>query len=328
MRSIPDRVLPLLLGSLCLLLAVWTSSCVPRPERSPLHSPLVTAPAPTAPPLAPSPTPSLSIPPTLTPPRLQQWPTLVPRGSSERTDNPVPLESNLFLSFEESGGDLALKMWTERIYPCYNYRVVADLIAPGPAIKINIEGIYQPGLCGLALGPARQEVKLGQLDGAHNLVFIYQGLRDRYRLAVSSERITLTPKRVGFTRPIYETWLRLPQDAVWIVAGARMVTVERTPTVPDRAVYTAEAERFFSRLEEMGAERFNPQEGIYSSIWFAPPWSGWSREDRGYPFKQPDIRYYHYSGSATQLQELVENYPSEAVWIAAYTWRGGRYTAR
>ena len=107
-----------------------------------------------------------------------------------------------------------------------------------------------------------------------------------------------------------------------------MLTVERTPTVPDRAVYTAEAGRFFSSLEEMGAERFHPQEAIYSNFWFAPPWPGWSPEDRGYPFKQPDIRYYHYPGPATQLQELVENYQSEAVWITAYTWRGERIRPR
>jgi hypothetical protein len=339
MRSIPDRVSPFLLGSLCLLLAVWTSSCVPRPGRSPLHSPLVTAPAPTAPSPASSATPRLSVPPTLTPSSLQQWPTLVPRGSSERTDSPVPLESNLFLSFEESGGDIALDIWTERIYGCYNYEVVADLAVRGSAIKISIEGVYQPQFCQDALGPARQEVKLGQLDGAHNLVFIYQGLRDRYRLAVSSERITITPKRVGFTRPIYETWLRLPQDAIWIVAEASTLTAERTPTVPDRAVCTAEASRFFSGLEEMGAERFNPQEGIYSNSRFVAPWPGWSWDDRGYTyipitdnsgylFKWPDIRYYHYPGSATQLQGWVVNYQSQAVWITAYTWRGERYTAR
>jgi hypothetical protein len=263
----------------------------------------------------------------------------VPQDSSERTDSPVPLESNLFLSFEESSGDIVLKIWTERIYPCSNFGIVADLRSRARQLKITVKGIHKPEFCLTAMGPATQNISLGPLDRAHNLVFTYHGLRDRYRLDVSSERITITPKRVRFTRPVHETWLRLPQDAIWIVAEANTLTAERTPTVPDRSVYTAEARQFFSRLEEMEAERFDPQEGIYSNRQFVPPWPNWSWEDEGrthipitdsgfYLFKWPDIRYYHYPGSAAQLQELVENHRSETVWITAYTWHGERYAAR
>lgn len=256
--------------------------------------------------------------------------------SSTLEPQTVPLDSNLFLAFEETGGRITLKVWTEKFYGCCNFQVDAELSYPGrQQIEIAIRGVYRPKVCLTEMGPATWKVSLGRLDGAYELAFIYKGLRDRYRLTASSVSITLEPDEVQFTWPKYEMWLRLPPEAIWFVARARTVDPEGKTVYLDRSSYQAEVERFFAALEGLGAEPFVPPEGVYSNRWFVPPWSNWWQSDSGYiripinarsfhEFKWPDIRYYRYAGAPERLKELVQNHSSAAAWITGYTWEGER----
>jgi len=246
----------------------------------------------------------------------------------------VPLDSNLVLAFEEAGGEVTLKMWTEKIYGCCNYQIDAQLSHVGPQqLEMVIRGLYQPEVCLEAMGPATREADLGRVDGVYELVFVYQDLQDRYRLTVSPASISLQLDEARFTWPKYETWLRLPPDAVWFVAQARTVDSEGTPVALERPTYQAQVDEFYAAVEGLDAELFVPPAGAYSNRQFVPPWPGWwhSKGDAVeipiddhsfYHFKWPDIRYYHYTGSAERLQELLQEYNSATVAIGSYTWEG------
>ena len=246
----------------------------------------------------------------------------------------VPLDSNLFFAFEEAGGQITLKVWTEKIYGCCNYEIDAELLHPNPReFEVMVKGIYRPAECLTTTGPATWEVNLGELDKVYDLVFIYEDLRSHHRLTISPESIVVKTEETEFTQPKYETWLRLPPDAIWFVAQARAVYPEGTSATVERSTYEADVERFFADLEKLSVEPFVPQEGIYSNRWFVPPWSGWWQsegeyilipidEHSFYHFKWPDIRYYHYSGPAEPIRELIQGYSSAIVSIAGYTWEG------
>ena len=246
----------------------------------------------------------------------------------------VPLDSNLFFAFEEAGGEVALKVRTEKIYGCCNFEIDAEFSQPSQErLEIAISGIYHPEICLTVLGPATLEVNLGALDGKYELDFTYEKLKDHHRLTVSPEHIALRPGNVAFTWSQYERWLRLPPDTVWFVTEAPIVDRSGTPVAVDRLAYDLTAEAFFAAVEDLGAEPFTPIEGVYSNRRFIPPWPSWSQPHKGYTqipiddrsfhsFKWPHIRYYHYTGPITRLAELLREYYTEVFWVTGYTWDG------
>lgn len=217
---------------------------------------------------------------------------------------PLDDDNRLRFTFEEVGGDVTLKVWTEIWYLCPTNPVVAELVSPGPQqLEIVIEGIFLlPGCTSRLGGPATWQVDLGQMSGSYDLTFVYEDWSDRYQLTVSPERITLEPEgEEFFLWPQYQTWLHLPPDTVWFVIQARMKGPGRVDLTPTRSTYESEVKQFVADLESLGAEPFSPQPGFYSNRWIAPPWPDWWQgediqvrldESRFYVLNESEISYY------------------------------------
>lgn len=250
-------------------------------------------------------------------------------------DGTVPLDSNLSFAFEEMSGQITLKMRTMKEYGCSNFPIEAALSRPeSRKLELVIEGVHWPIICKESQGPARLEVNLGYLNGVYELAFAYEGLRDRYQMGVSPERIALEPVETTFTWPEYDVWLRLPPDTVWFVTRARTVHAGGTPVVLDRSTYQAQVGAFFADVEKLGAVRFVPEEGVYSNRGFISPWPSWwgsrggyteiHRDDRSFhSLEWPEIRYYRYAGTNESIRELVEAHRSNTLGIVACTWEEG-----
>ncbi len=249
-------------------------------------------------------------------------------------DQTVALDSNLLFSFEEAGGNLVLRMRTEKIYGCSNYPIDARLDHPGDSRwLITVRGILRRVMCETALGPAEWETTLGALDGEYELVFEYAGTQDRYRLTVTSRAVRVEVLANAFTWPRYSQWLRLPPGTVWFVAQACQGTALATPVPIERSVYREKLKEFFAAVESLGLEPLIPEEGIYSNRDFIPPWPAWHLvkgdrveipldENRSSELHWPEIRYFKGSGEPGQFSGLIENYRSQSICIGVYPWTG------
>jgi len=243
------------------------------------------------------------------------------------------LERNLIFTLEEAGGQFTLKATTQRMYECRGFSVSLQAIHSEPQqLDIVIQGFNPPGWCGdNFVAPARGEAALGALEGTYTLRWRYGDLQDVYQVTVTPDAVSVQPEQTQFTWPQYETWQRLPADTIWFVMA-------QNPELPRddqaRAALAAETSRFFAAVEALGAEPFNPAEGIYSQRLFIPPWPGWLREGQGCTWLRVDIwkdycviwpvvRYYHYTGPLEPLRALVQPYTRNSpILLGSYLWTG------
>lgn len=95
----------------------------------------------------------------------------------ERPDNPTIL----------------LGMQTERIYPCFNYSILADVFSGPGAITVFLKGIHRPEDCLRAVGPATYLKPLPLSPGSHHLVFAHGSASDRFMVEVTTSSIRISP---------------------------------------------------------------------------------------------------------------------------------------
>jgi hypothetical protein len=232
-----------------------------------------------------------------------------------------PLNSTLLFVFEEATGEFTLKLRTAKEYGCL-MPIAATLARPGPGqIAVTIDGIDGRGACPAAIGPARLDIPLGQLDGVYELTFVSGALQDRYRLTLTAGSLVIEPLAAAFTWAPYQAWLRLPAYTVWFVTSPCEYNAQMTPQPLDRARYQVTVDALFAAVEQRGAVRLELAEGPYTQKDFMIPWPSWwgtrgeytvipilGRDDARHELRWPVVRYYEYRGSRTELQAVVEEY--------------------
>jgi hypothetical protein len=263
-------------------------------------------------------------------------------GAIERdtSDLLLPLDSHLVLDLREVDGEFTLHLTSTKWYPRFEHRLEATgSQAPLTATRatstaVEIEGLAQVGLAPDGGGVATAEIPLGELFGIHNLTISYVddsgelALEDRYGIIVTGERVLIRSHEISFTWPIYNTWLRLPEDAIWFVAQSRAAD-----DAADLEEYEEAVDLFYEVIEALGADPLALQEGVYTHQLFIPPWESWQEADGdlvqvslnhevAYLFKWPDIRYFTYSEDLDSILEIMQASCTEEIAITAYTAAG------
>jgi len=144
-----------------------------------------------------------------------------------------PLEGKIIFSlteryenYNEVGNPrIKLSMYTEKIYPCFNYFIVTKVLHLDKKISVKVLGIAIPNYCLYALGPARYETFLDLPEGEYPLSFSYEGAIDRYVLELSVSSIKVTCKDSSFTRLEFPLVWRYPPMSFAYLCGTTTETM-------------------------------------------------------------------------------------------------------
>jgi hypothetical protein len=252
----------------------------------------------------------------------------------------LPLDSHIVISLSEVGGELSLILSSARWYPYFEHQIEltggqVPLAATNPTtFTVDIAGITRTDLAPENGGVATAQIPLGDLFGIYNLTLSYEddsgelALQDRYGIIVTEGRIIVRSQEISFTWPIYNSWMRLPEDALWFVVHSRA-----TGEAADLDEYEEAVEIFYESIELFGAEPLTLQEGVYTHNLFVPPWDSWQVADGdltqvslnnevAYLFRWPDIRYFVYTDDIDIVLEIMQEYCTEEIGITLFTASG------
>lgn len=142
-------------------------------------------------------------------------------------DSVTPLDSKVEFKVVESYDyyetiappQIFIEMITEKIYPCSNYGITTDHTIGNKSIDIEIIGIYKPGVCLTALGPARASIKLGEISGVYEIMIHGKGFTDEYNLLISDSLIILDGNETPNTKHSTDFMYRYPKNSFAYLCG-------------------------------------------------------------------------------------------------------------
>lgn len=188
---------------------------------------------------------------------------------------------------------LYLFMETEKIYPCMNYSIEADIELQGTALNVDIRGVYQPEICLTALGPAVKGEFLKMEDGVYSLKFrngpVFQS---SYEVSIADDAVIVTEfSGQTFTLPKFNVWWRYPRNSFAVICG----TTTETAWV---------FEDFLGRLQagvDLVAHEFPPHGEI-----------GYPRAPQGHQINHPSRCFIHegdadFAAAGEILREYVRD---------------------
>ncbi len=112
-----------------------------------------------------------------------------------------------------------LGMQTERIYPCCNFSILADIYSNASIVTVQLKGIFEPEACLTALGPATYSKPLALPAGTYQLVVVNGSKSDRRLLEVTTSSIRISPSTTTVSVvPSSLTW-RIPAKSFAYVCG-------------------------------------------------------------------------------------------------------------
>jgi hypothetical protein len=206
---------------------------------------------------------------------------------------------------------IMLSMRTEKIYPCFNYSIITEVLHLGKEISVVISGVYIPNVCLTALGPARYQTFLDLSVGEYLLSFSYRGAVDQYVLKVSDSSIEIACKDSSFTRLQFPLFWRYPPKSFAYLCG----TATETKWICDDFLDTLQSN---IKLEEF---QF-PDSGVIP----------YPTSSMGYYSDMP-AKYFLYEkeedfDDAIELlerysQEVIVNY--KGVGVSLINWRNKNY---
>ena len=115
-----------------------------------------------------------------------------------------------------------VELQTEKIYGCSNFGIKASSKIENKSIVIDILGIYKPGVCLTALGPAAGRIKLGHLTGIYEIKFNYRTFSDKYNLLITDSLIILDGKETPNTKPLINFAYRYPKNSFAYYCGTSL----------------------------------------------------------------------------------------------------------
>lgn len=130
-----------------------------------------------------------------------------------------------YLNWSESADpNIFLSMQTDEIYACCNYSILANTGWVNGKLRVDVLGIYRPGICLTATGPAKFRRQLDLPTGEYELEISDHPKIDRYRLVVTETSIRLQPQETSFTTPKSTLAWRYPRKSFAYVCGTNVET--------------------------------------------------------------------------------------------------------
>lgn len=211
------------------------------------------------------------------------------------------------------GTSIQLRLSTVRNYSCLGYEIPARLrMAPGE-LRVEVGGVkLRPGPCPAALGPASGGVVIPETArGTFTLRLRYGKQEDQYRLVIEEDRLELVPLRARFSAsqsPL--VLLRAPEGALHLQCifkdwenRCREHAAAGGPTCA----------KFFADPEIARLEPLELKAGAYSLAIFSSP---------------PGCFVHAPQGVEALVRHISEHYrdPSNCLYIALHTWKGGGFS--
>lgn len=151
---------------------------------------------------------------------------------SEGPSARAPIDNDIIFKFVEGYRDstgecepeIMLYMETDRWYGCCNYSIESEISLLGNEITIKLLGIYMPGVCLTAFGPASSREFFSLPDGIYLINFIHGFSMDKYVLNVSDSCLEIFNRVVTFTRPEFYAYWRYPPNSFVYLCGTKTET--------------------------------------------------------------------------------------------------------
>ncbi len=226
-----------------------------------------------------------------------------PKDDVEQIDSKILI--NLREELSPQGRNLMLDCQTEKIYPCFNFGIMNNVVQKSNLFKIKFLGIFVPEICLTALGPARCYINLGQLnDGNYSLSLEVNGQVISAQLTVSKNVYKINYQQnphFAFKNPeLY----RVPDNLIW---GWIDYYDDSLSVVADS---------FLDSLQILGAQTVQLEKGDY----------GFFKVDSlnnlifsGFPKR---TFAYKYEDTLEEIQELIFRYYFPSIQISLSDWRG------
>jgi hypothetical protein len=139
----------------------------------------------------------------------------------DSNDASYPIDSDVIFrvyegwpeGYSEQVPAVLLEMETEKIYSCYNFKIVADVELRDREVQINLHRVYSPDVCPNGSSPARM-LKILPLDqGIYTLRIIRNRSADEYDLVITESSIQITGTDTAISRTENELNWRVPPQS-------------------------------------------------------------------------------------------------------------------
>lgn len=113
-------------------------------------------------------------------------------------ETPVKMiNSDILVSSKYKNGKVYIDAVTEKEFQCLNYSIDNSILREKKIITVNFTDVSILGICLTALGPAKAEIDLDELErGDYILKFILDGVNTEAKLSVGS-KLTLELIKAG-----------------------------------------------------------------------------------------------------------------------------------
>ena len=153
-------------------------------------------------------------------------------GIEDDTGTTSPIEGRIsfsiyegFASYDgEQDPAVLLTMRTEKIYPCFNFSIVADVDVYQRIITVNLQHISKPPLCLTALGPAAFEKQLSLPEGTYVLAVKSQEGTDIHAVEVTPTYIQIRAGTSLVSVPQATLVWRVPERSCAFICGTTTET--------------------------------------------------------------------------------------------------------
>jgi hypothetical protein len=112
---------------------------------------------------------------------------------------------------------LKLKLITTTEYPCINYGLTTSQFTNGNTLIVRFEGVFYPGICLTAIGPATKHIDLP--TSITKLVFLNGSTIDKYDISTTNEKVQINLIQSSFTQSLYDNTFRYPDNSFAYVCG-------------------------------------------------------------------------------------------------------------
>jgi len=205
-----------------------------------------------------------------------------------------------------------LTMLTEKIYPCYNFSIVADVnVRPG-LITIDLQHVLEPAVCLTALGPATVEKQLNIPAGTYALFIKSHQGTDMHALEVTSTYFQIRAGTSTVSTPQASLVWRVPERSFAFICG----------TTSETGWICADFADSLTALP--GLTEFSFPDSGYVPFW--PPSSDgyWHNEPARY-FKYNSEADYDLAGAmlARYKRDVIRDQQGLGLWLV--NWHNKKY---
>lgn len=215
----------------------------------------------------------------------------------------------------ESDPELVLELKTKKILECSNYFIVHELLQTDDLIEIRLLGIDIGLICFTGYGPAYGQVSFENVEGIKELVISDGGLRDRFEINVTHEKVDIAPITATFAETPHNRYYRKPENTFHFSCNTRNDMAHLCQDFHDTMINELDIAEF--EFPDDGVNPFLGVNGINVTPYF--------HQSRFYTYATED--------EFNKAGELLESFTHEHIAgtqgnsLSIYNWRNELYSS-